>query len=359
MSLIQFGCWNQGYCDINDINNGMSAVMQTLVNDVEAPTFYIVAGDNYYPYEKTNNGEKIFNARNLVSGFTCTELLAEKAPVYMLMGNHDLQYENNMVSTDGVKVDKCSIIETEMNYASRFNFDSYSAILGENTICLFINSILYTSDREEAYDCMVKYRKEYRDIETIDAITDFDEMVLHELLDILMRKYDFENIIISGHDPIVTRREKLGKIKNGEMKPGKSVRKPLDARGIEFLDSLYSKLPNANKYYLCADTHQYQKAYIKIGTHNITQYVVGTGGTNCDLDEIQIDEDFVAINKFIQYKLVESEKSFGFLHVTTIDDKLNFNFNKVVDCDINRGGGKRKTRRIKRRGKRTRRKRKY
>ena len=363
MSLVQFGCWNEGYCDISNINNGMSAVMNKLINDFKAPTFYIVSGDNYYPYERTEEEKKIFNSRNLLSGFNCTQLLAEKAPVYMLMGNHDLQYENNMVGVEGDEVDKCSIIEAEMNYATRFNFDRYATILGENTICLFINSILYTSDREEVYDCMVKYRKEYKDRETIDAITNFDEMVLDELLDILIKKYkyDFKNIIISGHDPIITRREKKAKIKKGVMKPGKSTRKPLYRRGINFLDKLYSKLPNANKYYLCADTHQYQKALIKLGEHDVTQYVVGTGGTECDFDSIPLDENFVKIEDyegFLQYKLVEVVKSFGFLYGDTDqNNNLVFEFYPVATCDafLASGGGKRRTRRSKRKIKKTRR----
>ena len=42
-----------------------------------------------------------------------------------------------------------------------------------------------------------------------------------------------------------------------------------------------------NKYYLCADIHHYQLGELQLNNHNITQIVVGTGGTYCD--EINTD----------------------------------------------------------------------
>ena len=40
MSLIQFGCWNKGFCNINEISNGMSAVIRTIL-DFNIPSFYL------------------------------------------------------------------------------------------------------------------------------------------------------------------------------------------------------------------------------------------------------------------------------------------------------------------------------
>ena len=121
-------------------------------------------------------------------------------------------------------------------------------------------------------------------------------------------------------------------------------------------------VPTANKYYLCADTHQYQQANIKLGDHHIIQYVVGTGGTECDMDDIPPDNEFVDItitnNEIkMKYKLLETKKSFGFLHCTKNDNEhstdLVFQFINVKDCKQKsfKGGKKKKRTKHKRKNK--------
>ena len=64
---------------------------------------------------------------------------------------------------------------------------------------------------------------------------------------------------------------------------------------MKFLHKLYSIVPNAKNYYLCADTHNYQHAEIKLEEQHIQQYVVGTGGTELDNEEINPDKNFVTL----------------------------------------------------------------
>ena len=378
-SLIHFGCWNKGFCKPDEVSNGMSAVIKELLN-FDIPSFYLIAGDNYYPDKIKINGKKkkVFDEENFTSGFECIKMLKMRAPVYMLMGNHDLQEEKDMtIAGTEEQADKCEIIQREMKYAEEFNFNRYATLMDKNTLCIFINSFLYTEDSKKVKDCIKIYRKEhYSDKTSIAEIREFDEIVHKKLLDILINKFTFKNIIISGHDPIVTY-----KVKSGEFK-----KKTLYKKGIEFLYQLYSKLPEANKYYLCADTHQYQKAEIEINECKITQYVVGTGGTDCDkpcppldieLNDVDIIEDEPAEDEqaedddvenkeaedddvenkevedddvenkeaedddveelTLRYKLTDCNTSFGFLyckHILPLETgNLDFKYIEVANCD--------------------------
>ena len=51
-SFIHFGCWNEGFCETETDNNSLSRVMTALLKRDKKPSFYIVAGDNYYPTKK-------------------------------------------------------------------------------------------------------------------------------------------------------------------------------------------------------------------------------------------------------------------------------------------------------------------
>ena len=112
-SLIHFGCWNKGFCKPDEVSNGMSAVIKELLN-FDIPSFYLIAGDNYYPDKiKGINGKKkkVFNEENFTSGFECIKMLKMRAPVYMLMGNHDLQEEKDMtIAGTEEQADKCALL---------------------------------------------------------------------------------------------------------------------------------------------------------------------------------------------------------------------------------------------------------
>lgn len=384
MSFIHFGCWNNGLCDLTKRDsNGMSSVLNFLINDDTLDCdFYIVAGDNYYPKtiplntdesksknNKTDNNKnkkkknKQLNTNDLHSGMLCIHELSKKHPVYMLMGNHDVKYEHALYE-DNTKIDKCSIIKQQVEWSNVFHFNDYFKFVNENTICLFMNSMLYTSDYNEIYDCMKMYRPGiYANANGISDIRKIDETILTQLLKLFIRfKKNITNVIICAHDPILTYR-----IKNKNESPIQK-REPLLSNGLHFLNTLYNIIPKANKYYLCADTHQYQKADIILGEHNITQYVVGTGGADCDMDNIQPDDDFKNIpitntnddQLHLQYKLLETKKSFGFLHCTTnIDnDELVFKFIDVKSCE-SKVKGRAKTKRNKKIKSKTKTKRKY
>jgi len=370
MSFIHFGCWNKGKCDLNENGiNGMSSVMKTLIHTEVAPNFYIIAGDNYYPSKRKGAKGKynILDKEKFKSGFDCAEKLTEKAPVYMLMGNHDLQYENALYdSQSNEKLDKCAVttIQVQDKYKEVFNFNVFRKLLNDHTLILFINSMLYTTDRQVLFDCFKKFR--YSDanrLENIDDIQHFEEKIIGILANYYSTEEDIKNIIIVGHEPILSRRNH---------KKSAKQKIPLIKSGIEFLNTIYSKFPEANKYYLCADVHQYQKGKVIIGDNIITQYVVGTGGTDCDLDCATPDAAMEDISVghidpiTIRFQLEECQQNFGYLLCQCEEgDTLKFTYKSVAGCEVNTISGgrrrKKKTRKFKRkrrsrkikRGKRT------
>ena len=345
MSFIHFGCWNEGFCNKKTINNGMSAVMNELSNR-EAPSFYIVAGDNYYPKKikyPDKSKIKIFNDENFRSGMNCLMHLKEKAQVFMLMGNHDLVAENNLFlnidenearkvhPNEEKKGDMCTIIKKELGYTNDFNIYEHSIIIPESkTVCLFINSVLYSGDLTEDRDiaCLKEFKpNDYKSFTKLAQIIDYEETQLFNLLDQILDKWEIRNLVVAGHDPIVTARHKKSK--------GLTYT-PLMKRGLQFLKELYDKVPQAHKYYLCADTHQYQMASIILGDNEITQHVVGTGGTECDDEEIKINTEYVAINNStVKYKLLETNRSFGYLYCNKEEgtDNISCVFYPVAGCN--------------------------
>ena len=363
MSFVHFGCWNYGKCDLESPTNGMSLVIKKLIDDSISPEnpsispdFFIVAGDNYYP-QSSQTGKKIFNQEDFNSGMSCVKELMTKTekPVFMLMGNHDLQYEMALYAHDESpeSLDKCTLIDNQVRYSKDFNFNSNGFMIADTkTLCLFINSVLYTEKKSDVYDCVKKYREEeYRGYESIEEITAHEEKKLKELVE---SSGEIKNIVVCAHDPIITRRRKVKsrdeietkfKKKKGRMPTEKEIgeklfqdiRKPLLTEGIKFLNKLYDMVPGAKKYYLCADTHQYQYGIVKLGTNEIHQYVVGTGGTKCDMDDIPNDETEVRVGTdpelIVSLQIKETIRSFGYLNCKPEAENLKCQFIEVAPCD--------------------------
>ena len=369
LNFIIFGCWNKYRCDLDKPSkNGMSSVISYLLNQEELPQFYIIAGDNYYPTKLKKKQGKIFNINNFKSGFECILKLyykifqyrgykAANQAIYMIMGNHDLQKEVNLYNINNINTNKnysinynelqqipklpeCIIIDEEMKYKYRFNFDKYFKLLYSeisnepNTIILFINSMFYTDDKKEIFPCFLKYRH-YLEIDnsemSIDKIIDIEEKYIYYFASRLSKIYNFNNIIIVGHDPIISRRNK--------------IKKPityLNKQGIHFLKLLYDLGNIQNKYYLCADVHQYQECEIILEGIDIPikQYVVGTGGTDCDEECIELNiletpETTSQLNGSLikSFRMIDCSRSFGYLKCEMNDNNLNFIYNKVAECD--------------------------
>jgi len=351
-NFIFFGCWNQGQCDITKPNlNGLSSVMSKLSIEAEtngSPKFYVVAGDNYYPQKnKDKTKDKIFNKDQLDSGFKCLEhlldLSKQESQIYILMGNHDLQYENNLINSKDEKIENhCIILEEELKYKDQFHFNKRSRLF-ENTLLLFTTSMLFTNDflpdikkdkkikdkesskKEESTKELAtqepttkqeeKTKEKTEDKEKakggspeLDCINLFQNETLKEinlrvnkpneltLSDIKWDSQDIIDLINNEIKHLMTLANSYSlnkKIKNIAIcghdpiisikeKESKKKGTMLNDIGIKLFNQIYDLFPNANKFYLCADIHHFQEGIIQLGNHKIQQFVVGTGGTACD-----------------------------------------------------------------------------
>lgn len=340
--FIFFGCWNKGYCNLdNPEKSPLSSVVLDIKNSLQdkpieqRPKLLIVAGDNYYPIKikektpkkggaaaqespsnyydvlqswrpdqpipvpknKSKSGKdkpkkKIFNSKFLHSGMECIRSLNEYfvEGIFMLMGNHDLQYEKYLYSVNGsTPVNGCEIITAQMNgnYPINFNYNEYYR-KSNNTLFLFVNSSMYTTEGGDdkidgdIFECMKKYRPEiYESAKNISDIMTIDEDIINGIVQDQDIISGINNVIICGHEPIV-------EIKKKELNPVGTVIQGIGNtgfRGLKFFKSIYDRFDHmVDKFYLCADVHNFQEGTIIFNDGTLVkQYVVGTGGTDLDM----------------------------------------------------------------------------
>ena len=360
--FVFFGCWNESFCNPDNPSfSGSSQVIYHLLNNTLCPKFYIIAGDNYYPIKDKENQEKEYSDINFESGFECLDKLKNKSncystsDIYLLLGNHDLQYENGLLDKNTkLPLDKCHILTEELKYRDKFHFNKRHIEL-DNSLILFTISTLYTDALEatdkhkEENDCINKLEYTFSDQpwshKSLKEIIKFEENLLTIITQDLIEKKIYKNIIICGHDPIVSRRNKFKK-KGKEIKETK-IKETLNTDGLSFLNKIYSLFPESNKFYLCADVHQFQKCEIILGDNTINQYVVGTGGTTCDEDCVSTSDSIIDEIEWKKlkgkdtllksFKIEECLRSHGYL-VGNEDTQGNFipYFQKSGECIDNK-----------------------
>ena len=328
-TFIQFGCWNQGKCDIDAGTNPVSSVMHKLrevINEEKKPEFICVAGDNYYP-EKFSKKQKIIKPDNLISGFNC---LPPDIEIDMIMGNHDLatnynedhktHYINN--DTDIEPINSCFILEQEKRQSSNNNINLvlHKSRLINRTLILMIDTTMYDdSDVNEALSCYSTLLNTRPNIPTVEELRATQlEFVLRAIRENIG---NFENVVIIGHHPIVGMKFKKDDQKN-------KIFQPLPMF-IDLLRQIYLELIESSMkyYYLCADTHLYQQGSVKIVVDsgknmNIEQYIVGTGGTELDnnITDNAFDNNKIDPRLRVTYTINESKEKYGFLKCNIGDE---------------------------------------
>ena len=365
--FILFGCWNKHFCEIDTPNkkNGISSVMSTLYDKMAIdPAFYIIAGDNYYPEKSADKSKKYFNKTEYDSGMACAEKLTEKAPVYMILGNHDLDKNEKLYDVDGTQdepLDRCFITEQQKReYFKKFKMKTQHLFseFDNKTVIIFLNTSLYSQNYTQVDECI----QEFYDLtgKTLEDVKSMLEDDIAKITDKYTNK-NVENIVLVGHHPIISIRlknkkkpnEKTGVMEEKE----KETKELLREDGIDLIQSIFSKFQNSAKYYLCADVHQYQEVDIHIdGLFTpIKQYVVGTGGT--DLDDKRCSRYFdkrqketvpsrnSKLSQIFFYPWVCENQKYGYLECTSSVDGLDFEFVETCDrkkCEIKKPKNKTK-----------------
>lgn len=308
-SFIHFGCWNNGNC--TDQKSGLSQVAEKL-KKIQVD-FISIAGDNYYPDKDKNTKTKIFNEQNFISGFKC---LPDKICKYVIYGNHDIE--------DIFGNEKCfTLTEQIKNYSTDNKFIFFNDVLTydkyNNFIIIFIDTTLYTLNSDEDID-KTCYKHLFKVVNFKDKkIKDIIEHQNNKIFDSIKNK---DNVIIIGHHPICSIKKK------------KDEKKYEDNLGLINLFS-NEKFNKKKIYYLCADTHYYQKSTIKINQNKIVQYIVGTGGAELDepvenyytsSKKKEKINDLKVYNFKFKYKVKYSNKAFGFIKCTIKDNDFIVEF---------------------------------
>ena len=312
--FIHFGCWNNGECNKDNGTNGLSKVVKKL-NDYNDIDFISIAGDNYYP-GKDLNKNKTFDEKNFISGFEC---LPKDILKYVIYGNHDIE--------DVFNNEKCKTLNEQLiKYNKNNNFIFFDDIITYNYnkfIIIFIDTTLYTI-KEDEYIFNTCYNYLFNnisnDFKKIFKIKDLINYQNNKILDLIINNI---NIIIIGHHPIYSVKEKDKKFKYD------------NNSGLINLFSNYI-FKSKNIYYLCADTHYYQESNIKINDNNIKQYIVGTGGAEQDNPtENNYNSTFTLNDITLNYKVIKSQKNYGFIICEIENDELKVEF---INTDEQIGG---------------------
>ena len=374
MKFIQFGCWNQKKCMIgNPEANPLSNVMYNLNERITTQgdiDFLIVSGDNYYTEKRVNKEkekEKIIHREDLISGLNC---LPKGIEVNMILGNHDLetQKEENPnlyleeVSPENLEIKgQCNTLNFEQafirNSAPNINYDFFISKYDKEsqTLILMIDTSIY--DDEDIDDMLPCYKYMNNFIKTTDGVVELrgkqEELIMRELT---QQSREIRNIIISGHHPLM-----YYKLKINEKKPEKTkfdIIRPFPGF-IDLLTKIYlQQQQKVAYYYLCADLHLYQQGKVLIpinadGASNdvmiINQYIVGTGGSELDINPFSPDHDRISdgriknisagINKD-KYELTKNEKKVAMYtnYLMTPDDVAISNTNYghgFLECTLN------------------------
>jgi len=343
--FVVFGCWNHGTCNTcAPASNGMSQVFHNLTlgnrNPKLAPSFYIIAGDNYYPSKTLvtsadgkRTKKKTFDRSALQSGFSCLEALTNQsnATAYVLMGNHDYQLEDDFGD--------CRIVNAQQEFFEKpaTRLDTRTTMLRKgDTLFLFIDTNLYDGTVPAIQHKYAKCELAHQDAakhgahEEHRAVNDMIAAQQSHLLDQVSKiddKASIKHVFISGHHPILGVKSKKGKIKKQEM----------NKHGVQFVVHLLSLFPKSKHYYLCADIHHYQKGTLTLAGLNgsaVRQFIVGTGGASLDKEPPETGSRWTTEDGQVELLTEGSNVGYGYLEVQRNDKQYEFQFIQLAGLEL-------------------------
>ena len=341
--FFHFGCWNN-MKNGNAVSDVMT-IMKRKIQDTSRPVDFIsVAGDNYYPKKGTNKEggkKKIIDPKDLDAGF---RELPNEPDIYMILGNHDLETNNDKDQPTLFINDKsesdCNILtlqQDSIQNIANIHFELFKEILmTDETLVLMMDTSMYEDAANKYLDCYNIF------LDKSFTIKDLREYQERKIL-ASIRKYasGLKNLIMVGHHPITGVKVKKNKI---IMLNDIPFFKPV-------LKNIYDLVPNADFYYLCADLHLYQKGEVAVdmgdAVMNIEQHIVGTGGTKLD-DAIPRSEiGKVKAKNDVSYVMLNGITSNGFLECELEDGEPVFRFHKASASELARKTKRNETRRRK------------
>ena len=368
-----FGCWNETHypSDKPEDNNAPCFKIQenttknpcdefsSVLNDIKQKhndiDFLVVAGDNYYPKKKTENGIKTkkFELTDFNKGFNALKLIDK--PTYLLLGNHDVDNIAPKIKKEkskkkgGTTTKKeetkqneeadCTIIKAEIEFVKNSNitlFDYKTELILKqmqetNTLCIMVDTSIFI----EKLDCYPPLLNiEDTSLNKEDIIKKQKEMIQTVINDYKDKnRNQITNVCFFGHHPLLClkKRDSIIELEDKNKEWNHFLFHVIHENGLQ-------NIPN--KYYFCADLHQYQEGVVTINNNNniinIHQYIAGTGGAYMDqeiqhntikeenLREISLGDDIHS-----SYRMIHSIQQNGFLIINNATTMLNVVFHPV------------------------------
>jgi hypothetical protein len=333
--FIHFGCWNKGLCQIKDNlnlnltnnstpNNPISRVMNKLQYHQNVD-FIAVAGDNFYPEKKqSDKGKvKIIHPTDMASGFEC---LPNGVPIYMILGNHDLETNTHTQSIfieneqTPEEFGSCFMLKEEVKLSEKHDppieFVLNKSVLFERTLILMLDTSMY--DCEESDETINGFLPCYQTLLQNPNLTKQELYQLQQdfVLNTIKQNQNqqIKNLVIIGHHPITGYKFKKNKVNLIEPFPS----------FVQLWSLIHSNTLNKETiyYYLCADLHLYQIGNVVIHNNNnnnnemlIHQYIVGTGGA--DLDDHPYFDNYDNDNK--NYPTLQNYENYSVQYTMNVD----------------------------------------
>lgn len=310
MKFLHFGCWNDRRYGLE---RNMTLLHEYLERHKEEVLFISVAGDNYYSSVKKPKGEdtgtvSIYREDEIKEGFDLLLAAVGETETYIVLGNHDVEKDAPHCLTLAYQQRR---ITTELTPNVHL-FNEVQHRVFEDNLFIWIDTSLYGQNPDLSILPNTCFRSLFnrfpKDDRTFGDLINYQNerinTIIHEYKD------SIRNILIFGHHPILT-----CKVKN--------KRKVAFESGLYSLfDGLLTKQSLVNKdfFYLCADSHFYEKALLTFPSGKIvTQFTVGTGGaepdSNCSETVINHLKEKHEHPELLLTTLEKKNGTFGFLEI--------------------------------------------
>ena len=379
-------------------------VVEAIQKDIDRRkiNFVSVAGDNYYPTKVMKDEEKIKQV-NVTKVNTLMDQLEKLyknlyKTIYLLYGNHEMSDKAIYIDEDlSTPQRPCVALSKQLERLRKIHetnpkmnvqafMDTMHVGLNSHTIVIMLDTTIYddvkvkkkdkkdkgdntkdkeTKDKPKEKDNIHCYKdfeilyKTYMENEFNGEVTNkhLRLIQLMQVVGILNANPNKKNIVFVGHHPIISFKQKKKEDKEtGEKKmvvdPANNKNLQLFFRRLNIILNQRLASDSTRLHYLCADTHLYEKSLITLHPRKelndaprkrikIHQYIIGTGGTELDIQSSIEDikkyiskksDDFENIDYTINAK-ERFDNCYGYLkikHETYNKSKLKFQFIKVV-----------------------------
>ena len=323
VKLFFFGCW--GYLGKG---SGLKKVFASLNNTVSKGDHVVILGDNYYPSEKieSEGGKKNYftSFKEISKIFEYLNILrTKKCHIHLLMGNHEYKddtltlkdYYDKKSQGGGLKLIQTGDPSKFKTFALEYGYIKTLGLYSDigmcpieglpHTLLLKLDTNMFTIDKHKNE---VELPYEYNGNFTAGSLLGNQDFS------------DIQRVFICGHIPIGSKIYKKGKHKLDQSLPIE-----LYDLMFELVQNIKSKNEGIKIYYMCADTHYFQRVEIEMKregeSYELEQFVAGTGGNKLDpwaedtTNQTTYSDSKGGTSIRFNYEIIETQHKHGYVMV--------------------------------------------